>query len=150
METLAKYEEKRSAAVRNELSVTDPDVSIAAAPAELPAQVMDPDIQQRIINALYATPQGVMRTNDSVAGTGGDLDQYGHRAYSRPLCRLRRAAAGKQLLAQFGGVRNRRPAADDDRRLESGGTSDFFQRPPSWMEAGSKIDDSGPDAEGVQ
>jgi dipeptidase D len=68
VETLKQYVEKLAAVVRSELSVTDPGVSIAASPAELPAQVMEADIQRRIINALYATPQGVMRMNDSVAG----------------------------------------------------------------------------------
>ena len=68
METLTHYVEKIAADVRSELSATDPNVSIGVTPAELPEQVMQPDIQRRIINALYATPQGVLRMSDSVAG----------------------------------------------------------------------------------
>ncbi len=68
VETLTHYVEKIAADVRSELSATDPNVSIGVTPAELPEQVMQSDIQRRIINALYATPQGVLRMSDSVAG----------------------------------------------------------------------------------
>ncbi len=53
---------------RQELARTEPDLQIAATPAEIPDMVMTPDAQRRIVGALYGCPNGVMRMSDSVPG----------------------------------------------------------------------------------
>jgi dipeptidase D len=52
--------------VKSELAATEPDLSVQAAPADLPAKVMDQSAQRTLIDALYGTPQGVMRMSDAV------------------------------------------------------------------------------------
>jgi dipeptidase D len=54
--------------IKNELAAVEPDVSARAEPADLPAQVMDAEAQRRIIEALDANPQGVIRMSDAVPG----------------------------------------------------------------------------------
>ena len=39
-----------------------------ATPAALPAKVMDEQVQQALIDALYGSPQGVLRMSDAVPG----------------------------------------------------------------------------------
>jgi dipeptidase D len=52
--------------VQAELAATEPDLVVTATPADLPAKVMDEQAQGTIIDALYGTPQGVMRMSDAV------------------------------------------------------------------------------------
>jgi dipeptidase D len=54
--------------VRAELAATEPNLSVRAAAADLPPEVMTEDAQRTIIDALYGTPQGVMRMSDAVPG----------------------------------------------------------------------------------
>ncbi|HSN78325.1 MAG TPA: beta-Ala-His dipeptidase, partial [Anaerolineae bacterium] len=56
------------AIVKSELSIADPGVTAQATPATLPAQVMDETVQRLLLDALYATPQGVLRMSDAVPG----------------------------------------------------------------------------------
>ena len=63
-----QYVNKFADILKNELKTADPDVNVQAKPFELPLKVMDEKSQTSIINALYATPQGVMRMSDDVPG----------------------------------------------------------------------------------
>lgn len=54
--------------VQNELSSADPDVKMKLAVAEMPAQVMDPDTTNRLIKAVYACPNGVVRMSTDMEG----------------------------------------------------------------------------------
>jgi dipeptidase D len=63
---LAQFE----ATVREELAATDPNLAVTIITATLPAipQVMTAASQQRVLDVLYANPQGVLRMSDSVPG----------------------------------------------------------------------------------
>lgn len=52
--------------VQSELATTEPDPVVTAATADLPTLVMDETAQRQFLNALYATPQGVIRMSDTV------------------------------------------------------------------------------------
>lgn len=54
--------------VKTELAAAEPGLSVTATPAALPAQVMGEGDQRRLIAALDASPQGVQRMSDAVAG----------------------------------------------------------------------------------
>ncbi len=56
--------------VKSELAATEPGLSVQAAPTRdsVPAKVMDEKAQRTLIDALYGTPQGVMRMSDAVPG----------------------------------------------------------------------------------
>ena len=56
------------AIVKSELSIADPGVMAQATAVALPAQIMDETEQQRVLDALYAIPQGVLRMSDAVPG----------------------------------------------------------------------------------
>ena len=57
-----------AATVQQELARTEPDLQIAVTSAAIPDMVMTPDAQLRIVDALYGSPNGVMRMSDSVPG----------------------------------------------------------------------------------
>jgi dipeptidase D len=56
--------------VKSELAAVEPDLSVQATPARdsVPAKVMDEKAQRTMIDALHATPQGVLRMSDAVPG----------------------------------------------------------------------------------
>jgi dipeptidase D len=54
--------------VRNELAEVEPDLSVGATPTDPPAKVMDERAQWTLIDALYGSPQGVLRMSDAVPG----------------------------------------------------------------------------------
>jgi dipeptidase D len=54
--------------VKKELETVEPDLSVQAAPADLPTRVMDEDAQGTLIDALNDTPQGVISMSDEVPG----------------------------------------------------------------------------------
>jgi len=56
------------ATVRMELAAVEPDLTVQAAPADVPANVMAEDAQAALIDLIYANPQGVLRMSDSVPG----------------------------------------------------------------------------------
>lgn len=56
------------AIVQAELAAVEPGLRVQVAPARLPAKVMDAQAQRTLLDALYATPQGVMRMSDAVPG----------------------------------------------------------------------------------
>jgi dipeptidase D len=54
--------------VQNELAAVEPSLSIQATPTDPPTKVMDEKAQRTLIDALYGTPQGVLRMSDAVPG----------------------------------------------------------------------------------
>jgi dipeptidase D len=63
-----KYVEQYQGIVRAELDATEPDLAVQATAVDLPPSVMAQDAQRTILDALYGTPQGVMRMSDVVPG----------------------------------------------------------------------------------
>jgi dipeptidase D len=60
------YVQEFEGIVQSELSVTEPNLVVTAAGTTLPTLVMDETAQRQFLNALYATPQGVIRMSDEV------------------------------------------------------------------------------------
>lgn len=54
--------------IKAELSATEPNLAISAAETQMPEFVMDTDSQNRILRAIYACPNGVIRMSDAMAG----------------------------------------------------------------------------------
>jgi dipeptidase D len=54
------------ATVKAELAVADPGVTVQLQAVQPPTQVMDQTFQNILIDALYGTPQGVLRMSDTV------------------------------------------------------------------------------------
>lgn len=63
-----RFSEEFEATVRSELQAVEPDLRIEVSEAETPADVMEAGFQETLIDALYATPQGVLRMSDAVPG----------------------------------------------------------------------------------
>lgn len=63
-----QYVQKFEGIVKSELAAVEPDLRVQATPADLPAKVMEEKAQRTLVNALYATPQGVLRMSDAVPG----------------------------------------------------------------------------------
>ena len=63
-----KYVQQYEGIVQSELAAVEPDLKVQATPAALPAKVMDEQVQQALIDALYGSPQGVIRMSDAVPG----------------------------------------------------------------------------------
>lgn len=53
---------------KNELSLTEPNLSITLVKSSTPSHVIDLDSQNRLINAILACPNGVQRMSDSMPG----------------------------------------------------------------------------------
>lgn len=56
------------AKVQAELQAVEPDLRVEITEAETPQQVMEESFQATLIDALYGTPQGVLRMSDAVPG----------------------------------------------------------------------------------
>ncbi len=56
------------AILKNELGAVETRLSVAAEAADRPPRIMSEKDQRNAINAFYATPQGVIRMSDNVAG----------------------------------------------------------------------------------
>lgn len=67
-EEFEQYVQQFEGMVRSELVAVDPNVEVRAVAAEPPAKVMDPQAQRTLIDALHASPQGVIRMSDVVPG----------------------------------------------------------------------------------
>jgi dipeptidase D len=65
-ELFLAYVEQFESIVQAELAAVEPDLVVQAASAELPTAVMAETSQHRLLAALYATPQGVIRMSDDV------------------------------------------------------------------------------------
>ena len=60
------YVQQYEGIVRSELAATEPDLKVEATLTDLPDTVMDEEVQRLLIDALYGTPQGVIRMSDTV------------------------------------------------------------------------------------
>ncbi|MDR2563667.1 MAG: aminoacyl-histidine dipeptidase [Prevotellaceae bacterium] len=65
---LAEYIEEFEKTIKSELQRTEPDLNISMEKTELPVAVMDSDTQSRLIDAIYACPNGVIRMSDTMHG----------------------------------------------------------------------------------
>ncbi len=61
---MAKFE----AIYKAELSAVEPDLEFFAEPVDLPAKAFTNDSQMKLINAIYACPNGVIRMSDDMPG----------------------------------------------------------------------------------
>lgn len=61
------YVTQYEAIVQSELAATEPGLVVEATPAVPPATVMDEAAQRTVLDALYGTPQGVIRMSDTVS-----------------------------------------------------------------------------------
>jgi dipeptidase D len=66
VEGFTKYVQAFEATVQSELAAVEPDLSVELGAVQPPAQVMTEEFQVTLINALYATPQGVIRMSDAL------------------------------------------------------------------------------------
>jgi dipeptidase D len=62
------YVKNYETTIQAELAATEPEVNVQMDPADRPAQVMEQEFQKNLLNALYGTPQGVVRMSDAVPG----------------------------------------------------------------------------------
>ncbi len=53
---------------KNEFSSIDPDLKLEAKPAEMPESVMDKVSQEKLLNTIYACPNGVVRMSTDMEG----------------------------------------------------------------------------------
>lgn len=68
VELFGKYVEKFTQIITNELSATEPNMSLVVIPAETPKEVIGSICQKNILNVVLAIPNGVMRMSDSMPG----------------------------------------------------------------------------------
>ena len=63
-EAMAQFD----AILKDEYRATDPKLVVSIESAEMPAQVMEPAFQNKILRALYACPNGIYRMSPEIAG----------------------------------------------------------------------------------
>ncbi len=63
-----EYVQQFEEIVQAELAAVEPDLTVQATATDLPARVMEQTAQRTLVDALYATPQGVLRMSDAVPG----------------------------------------------------------------------------------
>ena len=68
-EAFTKKVKEFEAIYKAELQLTEPDLQFFSEETEVPAQVMTKDLQTRLINAIVACPNGVVRMSDAMVGT---------------------------------------------------------------------------------
>jgi dipeptidase D len=68
VDTFTQYVKDYEATIQNELAATEPVLVVTLQAVDPPAQVMDRSFQNAFIDAVYGTPQGVLRMSDSVPG----------------------------------------------------------------------------------
>ena len=61
-----QYVKKFNAIVKNEFRITEPDLLVSFSPIELPSYLIDLSTQERLLNALYACPHGVIAMSADV------------------------------------------------------------------------------------
>jgi dipeptidase D len=66
--TLQERVDAFASVVANELAGTEPQLRVDLVPVDAPSSVMERDSQRRVIDALNACPNGVIRMSDAVAG----------------------------------------------------------------------------------
>jgi dipeptidase D len=66
VDSFTKYTQEYEATIQSELKAVEPNLSVQVDAVQPPAQVMDEAFQAVLIDALYGTPQGVIRMSDTV------------------------------------------------------------------------------------
>jgi len=56
------------AAIKKELSATEPDLSIQCTRTGMPSRVMQPELQKKVTAAIYSCPNGTIRMSDGIPG----------------------------------------------------------------------------------
>ncbi|MGC8866346.1 MAG: aminoacyl-histidine dipeptidase [Bacteroidales bacterium] len=92
--------------IRKEYELAEPNFSFTCNPAAIPAQVIDKETQSRLINAVYACPNGVIRMSDAFLGvveTSTNLANVKmENGHIKVLCLLRSSVdSAKQDLADM-------------------------------------------------
>jgi len=54
--------------IKNELSATEPDIKLEISEVKMPLRVMQTSLQRRLISAVFACPNGVIRMTDGIPG----------------------------------------------------------------------------------
>jgi len=67
-ERMLAYVESFSNAVKEELSITEPDLSIQIEETGMPKTIVSKKIQNRLLNSLYACPHGVISMSQKMPG----------------------------------------------------------------------------------
>ncbi len=67
-ESLAKCVAEYADIFKKELAVSEPTLQFFIEPAAVPATTLDPEMTGRLVNAVYACPNGVIRMNDAFPG----------------------------------------------------------------------------------
>jgi dipeptidase D len=62
------YGDRYFGEIRNELQVTEPGLNFTIEPCELPSLVLEPQLQENLLNALYACPHGVIAMSREIPG----------------------------------------------------------------------------------
>jgi dipeptidase D len=68
VDAFTRYVQDYEVTIQTELAATEPDLAVTLQAVDPPSQVMDETFQNSIINAVYGTPQGVLRMSDTVPG----------------------------------------------------------------------------------
>lgn len=63
-----KLVSEMEAVMRNEFGSVEPNLSLKAEPANMPATVLDEESHSRLLNAVYACPNGVIRMSTDMEG----------------------------------------------------------------------------------
>lgn len=101
--------------MRAEFAGVEEGISIKAEACERPAEMISREVQDKLIRAVAACPDGLQRMSPGDAGAGADLDQSGACRFGRP----QRAAA--MPAAQFGQFREGGAGRRDRRGVRTGG-----------------------------
>ena len=140
VDAFLKYVQQYEGIVQSELAAVEPDLKVEATPAALPAKVMDEKVQRMLIDALYGTPQGVIRMSDAVPGLVETSTNMG-------IVNTADGQVGSHLsLAQLGGHGAGGHQSDDRQRMGPGGYSGDDQRPLFRLEPQPQLADPAPDA----
>lgn len=54
--------------IREEYKKTEPDLKFLAEPCDLPAVILEPDLEYKLLNSLYACPHGVIEYSKDIPG----------------------------------------------------------------------------------
>ena len=97
VDAFLKYVQQYEGIVQSELAAVEPDLKVQATPADLPAKVMDENVQRRVDRRPLRHAAGRDPHERRGARPGRDLHQHGDRQ------RRGRAVDGHLLPAQLGG-----------------------------------------------
>lgn len=67
-ESLEAFIAEQAATLKQEYTVTDPNMEVSLAPAEVPASVLSSDFQQKLLRSVYGCFSGVFRMSPDIDG----------------------------------------------------------------------------------